>query len=715
MQPTASSSARTGNASTVSSHRPGGGRISTARPPGGPVNLPASEYSGTLTHPPGTHVPAPAPSEASTTRPPAPPAGPFPGPAPSDISTNPSTIVPAQQTYELSPPPPPPSGFGVTPVGNKTAAGTTRPRPVSRLPRPVAASGSTTKPVRDPSIAEAKRPEGQGSGSARPRGRVETSSRHPPPPADFDGFNRPGDNYVTTNRFGQITITSMRPNGSVRSVWAGGGEVRDSEYDEATGEPINRERLEQLQKTLARPNLPKACYDWLKESVGLTQGEPEKTPPQSPDLNNRPPSPGRAPTFVPNPRQPEVSPARPGPYRFPAPTPGPHPCKPATVGFLIDTDILFKKEKVPGYHCVMTPRPGATQVISFLVDRKVPFLVFDESDEKNISPKDLSRNISKSLQLKQWIEPKHIVQTTSPFRVLLDDHRFTTVLVLGGDGEQACEVARSYGFKNVLRSLDISASNLQRYGQYLSLEERTQGVKRPFGGGKLPDIGCILVFWTPKNWELDAAVVMDVLLSKYGDLTETVDVAEAPTDLLAAPSWPKLYICDAEDGLHNDNPGEGWIELLRKKWYSKTRICKRGWIKLKETDCGRICDHMTLDFAEVQLKQQANWIEPDGIFWTRVRRDPAMDWEARKRESPDVELTEHSEAVENSLPWMSIRVTRDGRTIADFPEDKRPSLVVDSENMAQGFLDTFQHFHQKLRDEGWIPMLPEGRTFDDGY
>lgn len=88
------------------------------------------------------------------------------------------------------------------------------------------------------------------------------------------------------------------------------------------------------------------------------------------------------------------------------------------------------------------------------------------------------------------------------------------MLVIGGDGDQCRQVAKEYGFRNVIIPADILAA-------YPPVSPFTTD-KAPAYAQPLPSentkIDAVLVFNDPRDWALDLQVLVDVALSDEGRL-----------------------------------------------------------------------------------------------------------------------------------------------------------------------------------------------------
>lgn len=91
---------------------------------------------------------------------------------------------------------------------------------------------------------------------------------------------------------------------------------------------------------------------------------------------------------------------------------------------------------------------------------------------------------------------------------------YSTVLVIGGEGEKCREVALDYGFKNVVTPGDIikTKADVTPFRK-LTDEEYTNSHTLDFASTK---IEAIFVFADSRDWAGDQQIILDVLTSKNG-------------------------------------------------------------------------------------------------------------------------------------------------------------------------------------------------------
>ncbi|KAL9114939.1 MAG: hypothetical protein Q9227_001182 [Pyrenula ochraceoflavens] len=169
-----------------------------------------------------------------------------------------------------------------------------------------------------------------------------------------------------------------------------------------------------------------------------------------------------------------------------------------------------------------TPIPGATETLRYLQQQKIPFILLTNGGGKGEAErvKDLSEKLEVPLDTSMF------VQSHTPFVELAngkDSLAEKCILVCGGDGGKCRDVAESYGFKNVITPGDIYvaypeiwpfSSNFKTY--YSSFARPLPRPISPSSPGESLKIDAIFVFNDPRDWALDAQVILDVLLSEKG-------------------------------------------------------------------------------------------------------------------------------------------------------------------------------------------------------
>lgn len=102
--------------------------------------------------------------------------------------------------------------------------------------------------------------------------------------------------------------------------------------------------------------------------------------------------------------------------------------------------------------------------------------------------------------------------------------KYKTVLVVGGDGDKCRDVAKGYGFQDVITPGDIIKDNKHTTPfRKLTEEEFDASVARNYGE---IEIEAIFVFADSRDWAGDQQIILDLCMSKKGRLgtrSETFD------------------------------------------------------------------------------------------------------------------------------------------------------------------------------------------------
>lgn len=132
------------------------------------------------------------------------------------------------------------------------------------------------------------------------------------------------------------------------------------------------------------------------------------------------------------------------------------------------------------------------------------------------------RCIQLSGQLHMEVSPGQFICGHTPMRELAQ--QYSTVLVVGGDGDKCREVAKGYGFKDVITPGDIIKDNKDTTPfRKLTEDEYNKSVARNYGE---IEIEAIFVFADSRDWAGDQQIILDLCMSKKGRLgtrSETFD------------------------------------------------------------------------------------------------------------------------------------------------------------------------------------------------
>ncbi|KAH6630411.1 HAD-like domain-containing protein [Chaetomium sp. MPI-SDFR-AT-0129] len=195
--------------------------------------------------------------------------------------------------------------------------------------------------------------------------------------------------------------------------------------------------------------------------------------------------------------------------------------KPPSFAFAFDIDGVLLH--------VAKPIPGATEVLKFLNDYNIPFILLTNGGGKHET--DRVRDLSERLGVE--LSTDNFVQSHTPFQELLDGPdglRDKTVLVTGSDYEKCRAIFKAYGFKNVITPADIYAADPTVFPFQSPSTFTTPTLPLPKPLYNLPTttinppptlsshlkIDAIFVLNDPRDWALDLQLITDLLLSHNG-------------------------------------------------------------------------------------------------------------------------------------------------------------------------------------------------------
>ncbi|OCT48373.1 hypothetical protein CLCR_04094 [Cladophialophora carrionii] len=149
---------------------------------------------------------------------------------------------------------------------------------------------------------------------------------------------------------------------------------------------------------------------------------------------------------------------------------------------------------------------------------KVPYIFVTNGGGKT----EEERCIQLSNQLQMEVSPGQFICGHTPMREMAE--KYETVLVVGGEGEKCREVAKGYGFKDVITPGDIIKDNEDTTPfRKLTEEERQLSHGRNYGN---INIEAVFVFADSRDWAGDSQIILDLCMSKNGRLgtrSETFD------------------------------------------------------------------------------------------------------------------------------------------------------------------------------------------------
>lgn len=232
------------------------------------------------------------------------------------------------------------------------------------------------------------------------------------------------------------------------------------------------------------------------------------------------------------------------------------------IGFVFDIDgVLIKgKRRIE----------AATKVLTSLAIKKIPFVLLTNGG--GMLEAERVARLNKVLGLVKYpVNANQIVLSHTPLRTLVTKHK--RILVVGGPADKSREVALHYGFKEVLRPVDIIRANpnvcpFHRYTKREIEEWALDPSKSKVSiDGTNPNepIDSIMVFNDPRELYSDIQIVMD-LLNSQGGLIGTRRITKS-----TEPSVPIIF--SNNDFLWaNDFPiprlGQGAVKIAIQSLYA---------------------------------------------------------------------------------------------------------------------------------------------------
>ncbi|PYH95552.1 aspartyl-tRNA synthetase [Aspergillus ellipticus CBS 707.79] len=265
--------------------------------------------------------------------------------------------------------------------------------------------------------------------------------------------------------------------------------------------------------------------------------------------------------------------------------------------------------------------PGATKSLDLLRAENIPFLLLTNGGGTHETERmeELSDKLKHDLSLDQ------IVQSHTPFAELVrgPDEQSALgdkcVLVVGGHADNCRKVAERYGFKKVVTPADVFMANpsIWPYKSDRKMHDFATKSLEPLWGSQEPvdrndlsrglKIDAIFVYNDPRDWSLDAQIIIDLLLSSrgvVGTLSEKNGQVGLPNRGFQQDDQPHLYFSNPDlwwpAAYHLPRFGQGGFrEALEGIWAAVTGGPNKG-VELKKTVIGK--PHQgTYEFAENQL------------------------------------------------------------------------------------------------------------------
>ncbi|KAL2854913.1 HAD-like domain-containing protein [Aspergillus pseudoustus] len=161
--------------------------------------------------------------------------------------------------------------------------------------------------------------------------------------------------------------------------------------------------------------------------------------------------------------------------------------------------------------------PGAVEAMKYINGAnphgiKVPYIFVTNGGGKTEEERCL--DLSKQLELD--VSPGQFICGHTPMREMAE--KYNTVLVVGGVGEKCRQVAEGYGFKDIVTPGDIIKTSADTT-PFRKLTNEEYENSRILDLDKLR-IEAIFVFADSRDWAGDQQIILDVLMSKNGNLRE---------------------------------------------------------------------------------------------------------------------------------------------------------------------------------------------------
>ncbi|KAF2724720.1 putative HAD superfamily hydrolase [Polychaeton citri CBS 116435] len=167
-----------------------------------------------------------------------------------------------------------------------------------------------------------------------------------------------------------------------------------------------------------------------------------------------------------------------------------------------------------------TPLPRAREALTYLQQHQIPFILLTNGGGK--SEEERVEELSQKLDVP--LDTSMFVQSHTPFAQMKELHD-KTIMVAGGDFDKCQQVAQGYGFKSVVTPGDIAMAYPQIWPFAKVLTPYYQQFAKPLPKPIIPGnpadslrIDAIFVYNDSRDWGLDAAIILDTLLSEQGIL-----------------------------------------------------------------------------------------------------------------------------------------------------------------------------------------------------
>lgn len=198
----------------------------------------------------------------------------------------------------------------------------------------------------------------------------------------------------------------------------------------------------------------------------------------------------------------------------------------------------------------------------------------------------------------------------------MKDLHSKTVLVVGGDYDKCQRVAQQYGFRNVVTPGDIVTAHPEIWPFSKVFKGYYDGFAKPLpapidkdDASKSLKIDAVFVYSDPRDWGLDATVILDLLLSRegiMGTVSEKNGDEKLPNRGYLQDGQPPLYFSNPDlwwaAKYHLSRLGQGGFrESLEGLWRAVTGGHGKEPAELTKTVIGKP-SQLTYEFAEKRLR-----------------------------------------------------------------------------------------------------------------
>ncbi|KAG1046649.1 hypothetical protein G6F46_007586 [Rhizopus delemar] len=191
--------------------------------------------------------------------------------------------------------------------------------------------------------------------------------------------------------------------------------------------------------------------------------------------------------------------------------------------------------------------PEATRALKLLngdngANRKVPFVLLTNGG--GVTEEEKAEQISEIVGVR--IDPKAVILSHSPMQNLVSKYQDKRVLIVGGAGRKCFEVAKKYGFQDVVTPNDVMHWNHSAWPHSEPITDLSLLTSpHPLEFSELP-IHAVMMFYDSLDWGRDIQVMLDALCSKKGVLgtrKEDYSVQDVPlywsnNDLIWSTDFP---------------------------------------------------------------------------------------------------------------------------------------------------------------------------------